>query len=39
MIRGQGSGEVLDRQDFLDAEAAVASGKYDLAVVENLGRV
>jgi site-specific DNA recombinase len=38
-IQGQGSGELLDRQDLADAEAAVESRLYDLVVVEDLGRV
>ena len=38
-IEGRGSGETLDRQDLADAEAAVASGEYDLVVVEDLGRI
>ena len=39
IIQGRGSGETLDRQDLADAEAAVASGAYDLVVVEDLGRI
>jgi len=38
-IQGRGSGELLDRKDLADAEAAVESGLYDLVVVEDLGRV
>src|ERR1700733_8294616 len=38
-IQGQGSGELLDRKDLADAEAAVESGRYDLVIVEDLGRV
>lgn len=38
-IQGRGSGEVLDRRDLLEAEEAVASGTFDLIVVEDLGRV
>jgi DNA invertase Pin-like site-specific DNA recombinase len=39
LIQGRGSGETLDRQDLADAEAAVASGAFDLVVVEDLGRI
>jgi DNA invertase Pin-like site-specific DNA recombinase len=38
-IQGRGSGEILDRKDLADAEAAVESGVYDLVVVEDLGRI
>jgi DNA invertase Pin-like site-specific DNA recombinase len=38
-IQGQGSGEVLDRRELIDAEEAVESGKFDLVIVEDLGRV
>ena len=39
IIQGRGSGETLDRQELADAEAAVESGAYDLAIVEDLGRI
>jgi site-specific DNA recombinase len=39
VIQGRGSGEALDRQDLVDAEAAVETGRYDLVVVEDLGRI
>ena len=39
VIKGQGSGEYLDRQDLADAEAAVESRQYDLVIVEDLGRI
>jgi site-specific DNA recombinase len=38
-IQGQGSGEWLDRKDLADAEAAVESRRFDLVIVEDLGRV
>src|SRR5262245_31522305 len=38
-IQGRGSGEALDRQDLRDAERAVESGRFDLVVVEDLGRI
>ena len=38
-IQGRGSGELLDRKDLADAEAAVESGLYDLVVVEDLARI
>ena len=39
VIQGRGSGETLVRQDLNDAEAAVESAKFDLVVVEDLGRI
>ncbi len=38
-IEGRGSGEILDRKDLAEAEAAVESGAYDLVMVEDLGRI
>ncbi|MBA4192639.1 MAG: hypothetical protein C0467_32120 [Planctomycetaceae bacterium] len=38
-IQGQGSGEFLDRKELADAEAAVESGRFDLVVVEDIGRI
>lgn len=38
-IQGQGSGEYLDRKELADAEAAVESGRFDLVVVEDIGRI
>ncbi len=38
-IQSQGSGELLDRVELAQAEAAVESGRFDLVVVEDLGRV
>lgn len=35
----QGSGELLDRAELAQAEAEVESGRFDLVVVEDLGRV
>jgi hypothetical protein len=39
VIQCRSSGEILDRQDLADAEAAVESRVYDLIVVEDLGRM
>jgi DNA invertase Pin-like site-specific DNA recombinase len=39
VIQGQGSGELLDRKDLREAEAAVESRGFDLVVTEDLGRV
>ena len=38
-IQSQGSGEILDRRELAEAEAAVESANYDLVVVEDLGRI
>lgn len=38
-IAGQGSGECLDRAESFEAAAAVESGKYDLVITEDLGRI
>jgi DNA invertase Pin-like site-specific DNA recombinase len=38
-IQGRGSGELLDRKELLDAEAAIESRQYDLVIVEDLGRI
>ncbi|OWK41230.1 hypothetical protein FRUB_04593 [Fimbriiglobus ruber] len=38
-IQSRGSGELLDREELLRAEQAVASREYDLVVVEDLGRI
>jgi len=39
VIASQGSGECLDREAYLEAVAAAESGKYDLIVCEDLGRI
>ncbi|MEX2170794.1 MAG: recombinase family protein [Pirellulales bacterium] len=39
VIAGQGSGERLDREELHQAEAAVESGKFDLVLTEDLGRI
>jgi len=39
LIQGQGSGELLDRADLLEAEEAVDSRIYDMVVVEDIGRI
>ena len=38
MIAGRGSGEVLDRAEVLRAHDEVESGRYDLVIMEDLGR-
>ena len=37
-ISGQGSGECLDRQQVAETEDLVATGQYDLIIMEDLGR-
>jgi site-specific DNA recombinase len=39
VIKGRGSGELLNRKDLADAEAAVESAAFDLVVVEDIGRI
>lgn len=39
MIAGQGSGECLDRAEYLEAWAQVETGRFDLVITEDLGRV
>jgi hypothetical protein len=39
MIAGRGSGECLDRKEALQATAAVETGRYDLVIAEDLGRI
>lgn len=39
MIKGRGSGELLDRKELLDAMDAVETGRYDLVLTEDLGRI
>ena len=39
MIAGRGSGESLDREESRLARAAVESGRYDLVIAEDLGRI
>ena len=39
LIQGRGSGEILDRAELAEAEAAIESEAYDLVVVEDLGRI
>ncbi len=38
-VKSQGSGELLDRAELAQAEAEVESGRFDLVVVEDLGRI
>lgn len=38
-ITSQGSGEILDRKELLEAEALVESGILDLVIVEDLARL
>ncbi|MFO0878157.1 MAG: recombinase family protein [Gemmataceae bacterium] len=39
MIAGQGSGECLDRKEAIQATAEVESGRFDLVIAEDLGRI
>jgi len=39
MIAGRGSGECLDREEARQARAAVESGRVDLVIAEDLGRI
>lgn len=39
VIAGMGSGEVLDRKEALQVIKEIATGKYDLAIAEDLGRL
>lgn len=39
MIAGRGSGERLDREEARDTRAAVESGRFDLVIAEDLGRI
>jgi site-specific DNA recombinase len=38
-IKGEGSGELVDRKELFEAEAKVVSNTFDLIVVEDLGRI
>lgn len=37
-LAGQGSGECLERDEVFEADRLVASGQYDLVIMEDLGR-
>jgi DNA invertase Pin-like site-specific DNA recombinase len=39
VIAGSGSGEILDRAEFLRLLDLIRSGKYDLVLTEDLGRI
>jgi DNA invertase Pin-like site-specific DNA recombinase len=39
MIAGRGSGECLEREEVRQARAAVESGRLDLVIAEDLGRI
>jgi DNA invertase Pin-like site-specific DNA recombinase len=39
MIAGRGSGERLDREEARQARAAVKTGRFDLVIAEDLGRI
>lgn len=39
VIATQGSGECIDRAEYLDAIERVESGRYDLVISEDLGRI
>ena len=38
MIAGTGSGEYLDRKEVEEAQRELESGKYDLVILEDIGR-
>ena len=38
-IASQGSGEILDRSEVRELEDRIASGDYDVVIVEDLGRI
>jgi len=38
-IQGRGSGEFLDRVELIEAESVVESGRFDLVIVEDIGRI
>ena len=39
VIRSRGSGEILERAELVELEAAIESRKYDLIICEDLGRI
>jgi DNA invertase Pin-like site-specific DNA recombinase len=39
MVSGRGSGECLDREEARKSRAAVESGRFDLVIAEDLGRI
>jgi DNA invertase Pin-like site-specific DNA recombinase len=39
VIAGQGSGEALDRKEYFQAVESVESGRFDLVITEDLGRI
>src|SRR5260221_344972 len=39
MLSGKGSGECLERLEYLQAWEKVETGQYDLVIIENLARV
>ncbi|HEV3386491.1 MAG TPA: recombinase family protein [Gemmata sp.] len=39
IIQGRGKGEYLERKELADAEAAVESCKFDLVIMEDIGRI
>ena len=38
-ISGRGSGQYLDRKEFIELSELVATGRYDIVVAEDLGRI
>lgn len=38
-IAGQGSGQYLDREEFVELSDKVASGQYDIVIAEDLARI
>ena len=39
VVAGSGSGELLDREEYLKLKSLVRSGQYDLVLTEDLGRI
>lgn len=39
VIASQGSGQILDRKEFLELNEMVETGKYDIVIAEDLGRI
>jgi len=39
VIASRGSGQILDREEFLELCAMVESGEYDIVIAEDLGRI
>ena len=39
VIAGQGSGQYLDREEFVELTSEVATGQYDIVIAEDLARI